>query len=99
MEIATKESLAAVKLRIRSYNCGGLSNVTMTMWKDLGLERSLKSYYKRSDERAGQKMELAGTRPTHARAPVGALSLVKRRQTYSRDVSPRRTKPKYRKLC
>ncbi len=32
--------------------------------------RSLKSYYKRSDEGVGQKMELAGTRPTHAKAPL-----------------------------
>ncbi len=30
-----------------------------------------------SDEGAGQKMELAGTRATHARAPPGALSHVK----------------------
>ncbi len=35
---------------------------------------------KRSDEGAGQKMELAGTRPKHARAPPGATSPVKLRQ-------------------
>ncbi len=56
--------------------------------------RRLKSYYKRSDEGAGQKIELAGTRPTHAKAPP---SPVKLRQTYSRDAFHRRTKPKYRK--
>ncbi len=59
--------------------------------------RSPKSYYKRSDEDAGQKMELAGTRPTHARAPAGAPSPVKLRQTYPRDAFRRRTKSKYRK--
>ncbi len=52
---------------------------------------------KRNDEGAGQKMELAGTRPTHARAPPGAPSPVKLRQTYSRDAFRRRTKSKYRK--
>ncbi len=57
---------------------------------------SPKSYYKRSDEGAGQKMELAGTRPTHARAAPGAPSPVKLRQTYSRDAFRRRTKSKYR---
>ncbi len=31
---------------------------------------------KRSDEGPGQKMELAGARPTHARAPPGAPSLL-----------------------
>ncbi len=53
--------------------------------------------YIHSDEGAGRKMELAGTRPTHARAPPGAPSPVKLRQTYSRDAFRRRTKPKYRK--
>ncbi len=43
------------------------------------------------------KMELAGTRPTHSRAPPGAPSPVKLCQTYSRDAFRRRTKPKYRK--
>ncbi len=58
--------------------------------------RSPKSYYKRSDEGAGQKMELAGTRPTHARAPPGAQSPVKLRQTYPRDAFRKHTKSKYR---
>ncbi len=58
--------------------------------------RSPKSYYKRSDEGAGQKMELTGTRPTHARAPPGAPSPVKLRQTYTRDAFRRRTKYKHR---
>ncbi len=58
--------------------------------------RSPKSYYKRSDEGAGQKMELAETRLTYARALAGAPSPVKLRQTYSRDVFRRRTKSKYR---
>ncbi len=44
-----------------------------------------------------KKMELAGTRPTHARAPPGAPSPVKLRQTYPRDAFRRRTKSKYRK--
>ncbi len=48
-------------------------------------------------EGAGQKMGLAGTRPTHARAPPGAPSPVKLRQTCSRDAFRRRTKSKYRK--
>ncbi len=56
-----------------------------------------KAYYKRSDEGAGQKMELAGTRPTHARARAGAPSPFKMRQTYPRDAFHRRTKSKYRK--
>ncbi len=43
-----------------------------------------------------QKMELAGTRPTHVRAPPGAPSPAKLRQTYSRDAFRRRTKSKYR---
>ncbi len=55
------------------------------------------SYYKRSDEGAGQNMELAGTRPTHAKEPPSAPSPVKLCQTYSRDAFRRRTKPKYRK--
>ncbi len=57
---------------------------------------SPKSYYKRSDEGAGQKMELAGTRPTHARAPPGAPSPVTLRETYPRDAFRRRSKSKYR---
>ncbi len=44
-----------------------------------------------------QKMELAGTRPTHARAPPGAPSHAKLRQTYPRDAFRRRTKSKYLK--
>ncbi len=59
--------------------------------------RSPKSHYKRNDEGAGQKMELAGTRPTHARALPGAPSPVELCQTYPRDAPRRRTKPKYRK--
>ncbi len=55
------------------------------------------SYYKRSDEGPGQKMELTGTCPKRARAPPGAPSPVKLRQTYSRDAFRRLTKPKYRK--
>ncbi len=43
-----------------------------------------------------QKVELAGARPTHARAPPGAPSPVKLRQTYSQDAFRRRTKSKYR---
>ncbi len=49
-----------------------------------------------SKTNAGQKMELAGTRPTHARAPPGAPSPVKLRQTSSRDAFRRRNKSKYR---
>ncbi len=37
-------------------------------------------------------MELAETRPTHARAPPGAPSPDKLRQTYPRDAFRRRTK-------
>ncbi len=51
-------------------------------------------YYKRSDEGAGQKTELAGARSIHARAPPGAPASVKQRQTYSWDAFRRRTKPK-----
>ncbi len=36
-------------------------------------------------------------KPTHARAPPGAPSPVKLRQTYPRDAFRRRTKSKYRK--
>ncbi len=46
---------------------------------------------------AGQKMELVGTRPTHARAQPGTQSPVKLCQTCSRDAFRRRAKPKYRK--
>ncbi len=46
---------------------------------------------------AGQKMELAGTLPTHAKAPPGAQRPVQLRQTYSRDAFRKRTKPKNRK--
>ncbi len=41
-------------------------------------------------------MEPAGTGPMHARAPPGAPSPVKLRETYSRDAFRRRTKSKYR---
>ncbi len=47
------------------------------------------------DEGAGQKMELAGTRPTHDRSTAWCAKSVKLRQTYSRDAFRRRTKPKY----
>ncbi len=60
-------------------------------------EESPKSYYKRSDIGAGQKMKLAETRPTHAGAPPGTPSPVKLCQTNSRDAFRRRTEPKYRK--
>ncbi len=58
--------------------------------------RSLKSYYKRSDEGAEQKMELAGTRPMHSRSPPDPLSPVKLRQIYSGDAFRRGTKSEYR---
>ncbi len=45
---------------------------------------------------AGQKMELAGTRPTHARAPPGTPSPGNLCQTYSQDAFRRRTKSEYR---
>ncbi len=73
--------------------------------RDLGpldvasLEEARNPTIKRSDQGAGQKMELAGTRPTHARAPPGAPSPVKLCQTYSRDAFRRRTKSKYRERC
>ncbi len=73
----------------------------MTMCKDLGFDTlALSETHKwRSDTHAifseqpedGDKMELAGTRPTHAIAPPGAPSPVKLRQTYSRDAFRRRT--------
>ncbi len=43
-----------------------------------------------------KKMEMAGTRPKHARAPPGAPSPVTQRRTYPRDAFRRRTKSKYR---
>ncbi len=60
------------QLRIGAWNCGGFSDVTMTMCKDLGFDILALP-------------ETHGTRPTHARAPPGAPSAVKLRQTYSRD--------------
>ncbi len=42
------------------------------------------------------EIELAGTRPAHARAPPGAPSPVKLRQTFPRDAFRRYTKSKYR---
>ncbi len=48
-------------------------------------------FVRRLIRRREGKMELAGTRPTHARAPPGAPSPVKLRQTYPRDAFRRRT--------
>ncbi len=75
----TWRRLLPSQLGIGARNCGGLSNVTVTLCKYLGFDI------------------LSLSEPAHARAPPGAPSPVKLRQTYSRDAFRRRTKPQYRK--
>ncbi len=52
-----------VNVDLQSFQLASDANLAMMV-----LGRNPKSYYERSDEGAGQKMELAGTRPTYARA-------------------------------